>query len=184
MVYNFVKIKDTRLKDQVSNWMLECDSVEKLSIHNKKYYAGHVELEFNKYLNAKEGDEDSKWAKASKMLSNNSIVVGAVNLEMKGLETKVKYIQKHGRIYLSDIGSFMIMSSTDKIVDEFTMDECAYPDKSKDDIRIFQWIKKGHYYAKIGKMDVVDEEGNQKWNTRREAQVAAEKYLKEIYYKV
>ena len=185
MVYNFVKIKGTRLKNHVSNWMLECDSVEKLFIHNKKYYGSNVELEFTKYLNAKDGGEDSNWVKAAKMLSgNDSIVVGAVTLEMKGLEGKVKAIENYGRIYLSDRGSYMIMSSTDEIVDECTMDECAYPKKSKGDIRVFQWIKGRHYYAKIDKMDVVDGEGNQKWYTRKEAQDAADKYLKEIYYKV
>ena len=34
-----------------------------------------------------------------------------------------------------------------------------------------------HIYAKVGKLDVVDESGNQKWNTRQEAEDAARWYI-------
>ena len=36
------------------------------------------------------------------------------------------------------------------------------------------------WYVKIGKYDVVDQNGNQKWNTRNEAIIAAYNYLKEL----
>ena len=38
-----------------------------------------------------------------------------------------------------------------------------------------------HYYAKIGKLDVVDEQGNQKWNTKREAEAAARWYIEKYW---
>lgn len=53
----------------------------------------------------------------------------------------------------------------------------VYTDK---DIRYIQWKDGSHWYVKIGKYDVVDENGNQKWNTRNEAINAAYNYLKEL----
>ena len=48
------------------------------------------------------------------------------------------------------------------------------------DIRYIQWKDGSHWYAKIGKYDVVDENGNQKWNTRNEAINAAYSFLKTL----
>ena len=48
------------------------------------------------------------------------------------------------------------------------------------DIRYIQWKDGSHWYAKIGKYDVVDENGNQKWDKYNDAINAAEKFLKTL----
>lgn len=56
----------------------------------------------------------------------------------------------------------------------------TFPDEDKptmDDVRFIVWGGGEHFYAKIGKLDVVDEHGNQKWNTKREAEAAARWYI-------
>ena len=59
-------------------------------------------------------------------------------------------------------------------------DVLTFPDEDKptmDDVRFIVWAGGEHFYAKIGKLDVVDEQGNQKWNTKREAEAAARWYI-------
>lgn len=65
--------------------------------------------------------------------------------------------------------------------DECWKDSLEYPEPevyTDKDIRYIQWKDGSHWYVKIGKYDVVDENGNQKWNTRNEAINAAYNYLK------
>ena len=45
------------------------------------------------------------------------------------------------------------------------------------DVRFIVWDSGVHYYAKIGKLDIVDKDGNRKWNTRAEAESAARWYI-------
>lgn len=48
-----------------------------------------------------------------------------------------------------------------------------------DNVKYLQWPGGEHWYAKIGNEDIIDYKGNQKWNTRKEAEEAAEWYIKE-----
>ena len=71
-----------------------------------------------------------------------------------------------------------------EIEDECYKVEMEYPKPSKytkNDIRLIQWKDGSHWYAKIGREDVVMY-GKQKWDTKEEANKMAEKYLKENYY--
>ena len=44
-------------------------------------------------------------------------------------------------------------------------------------IKIIKWQGGSHYYAKVDGMDVTDDKGNQKWNTREYAKEVAEKFM-------
>ncbi len=74
----------------------------------------------------------------------------------------------------------------DEIVEERFEDKLVYPIESHvrlEDVRYIQWnmpdlnIKGTHWYAKLGKRDVVDKDGNMKWNTKAEAEKAAEWFI-------
>jgi hypothetical protein len=56
----------------------------------------------------------------------------------------------------------------------------VFPNDSikKKDIRIIKWDGGHHYYAKIKDFDIVDEKGNQKWFTEKEAYDAALNFIK------
>ena len=43
------------------------------------------------------------------------------------------------------------------------------------------WEGGQHYYAKIGKLDVLDKNGNQKWNTKEETIEAAKWYIEKYW---
>lgn len=51
--------------------------------------------------------------------------------------------------------------------------------KENKEVRYLQWPNGKHWYAKIGNDDVVDAQGNQKWSTKKEAEKAAEWFLKQ-----
>lgn len=51
---------------------------------------------------------------------------------------------------------------------------------TKKDIRIIKWWGGTHYYAKIGNIDVVDDDGNVKWNTEQYAYDIAIKYMNKL----
>jgi len=53
--------------------------------------------------------------------------------------------------------------------------------EKKSKIHIHRWPDGTHWYADIAGEDVVDENGNVKWNTYTEAMQAAENYLNKDY---
>lgn len=50
-------------------------------------------------------------------------------------------------------------------------------EKSRPDIKLFRWPDGSHWYATVDGVDVVDEMGNQKWNTQQIAMEAANRYI-------
>ena len=62
-------------------------------------------------------------------------------------------------------------------------DELVYPTETVTlkDARYMQWNMLGnqgeHWYAKVGKRDVYDKDGNMKWNTKAEAKKAAKWFI-------
>jgi len=51
-----------------------------------------------------------------------------------------------------------------------------------DEVRYIQWQDGIHWYAKVGKLDICDKEGNYKWNTKEEAIEAAKYFCKKLIY--
>jgi hypothetical protein len=62
---------------------------------------------------------------------------------------------------------------------EFPKDE-ELKEYTEDDITINKWTEGSHYYAKIGDIDVVDEDGHVKWNSGDIAREKAIEYLKTL----
>ena len=62
-------------------------------------------------------------------------------------------------------------SAADQLAKE--SDRLVFPGST---IKILQWPKGIHWYAKIGHVDIVVD-GEQKWNTREQAEKAAQEYL-------
>ena len=48
----------------------------------------------------------------------------------------------------------------------------VWPNQNNKKVTYSRWPKGRHWYAKVGNEDVIDSEGNQKWNTKKEAQKA------------
>ena len=103
-----------------------------------------------------------------------------VELENEILNNRLNGIDC-GDIYLtSGLTQFGYVGSLHEIIDEVVLDKLEYPTHQNltiDDFRFLQWYGGEHWYVKLGNMDIVDEHGNQKWNTREEAKDVVRKYI-------
>ena len=126
------------------------------------------------------------WAKAVEMFMgvwNMSWVMAAHKLETEMINTRLNMFDNGKPIYLSSGLTLFTPNDEIKYQDECWKDTLEYPEPehyTDSDIRYIQWKDGSHWYAKIGKYDVVDEKGNQKWNTRNEAINAAYSFLKTL----
>lgn len=73
------------------------------------------------------------------------------------------------------------MLDTDEIVEEKEMETLTFPDETQyyiENVRYITWVSGIQWYTKIGKLDICDEQGNYKWNTKIEAIEAAKWWIK------
>ena len=91
----------------------------------------------------------------------------------------VKLMKKTGAIYVQQSGGYFPHS--DDLVIHKTLELGGYdfPDVDRK-IKITQWSGGTHFYAKVGYYDVVDADGNQKWDTHEEAERQAEIFAKKL----
>jgi hypothetical protein len=82
-----------------------------------------------------------------------------------------RLISKGSKIAINKNGGYFEISNNDII--EHTNDT----DYNESDIRIIKWNNGKHYYAKIGSIDVVDDDGSLKWNTHDYAMSVAKRFL-------
>jgi len=194
MNYNFVKIKDNRTGLEYP-WILECKDIETLIEHTDKCM-DHTIREgvqdwFDKTKNSIKLSEDyrykehftTEWAgmcETFAKMRGEHFIQSSATLENKVMQAKILSLFKYGTLYLREIGSYMMHCDGFEITDRMVSETLVYPGYSEKDIRITKWPGGSHYYAKIGKMDVIDEHGNQKWNTHAYAMNAALKELKNL----
>jgi hypothetical protein len=101
------------------------------------------------------------------------------------INQRLKEIEKGKTIYLENgVREFGFSPMHYEIIEEYYSNELVYPDfliPTLDDVKYVQWTGGYHWYAKVNKEDVVDEIGNQKWNTKKEAEEAAKWYIAKYY---
>jgi len=86
-----------------------------------------------------------------------------------------------GRIPLvNPVGGYRFLDKSVKVLNELEKDEMVWPDDNDLEIKVSRWPEGIHYYAKVGKYDVQDEESNVKWTTSKQARTEAKKFLKRI----
>ena len=106
----------------------------------------------------------------------------ANNIYLETFQNRINDVEKRP-IYLEDgVRQFGYTEGNPyyEIVERVYSDEFVFPTKhlaTIDDVRIIQWPGSLHFYAKVGKVDVVDSRGNQKWNTEEEAKKEAENFI-------
>ena len=101
------------------------------------------------------------------------------------INQRLKEVEKGKTIYLENgVREFGFSPLHYEIIEEYYSDELVYPDfliPTLDDVKYIQWTGGYHWYAKVNREDVVDELGNQKWNTKKEAEEAAKWYITKYY---
>lgn len=184
--YTFVKL-ELRIPDCKPlkyGWRLKCSTVEEVIEHTEKYMGLEIKRGLESIFHKDPNQHNyTIWGSAIDALAsikNSNILVESTKLEEKILFNKLKSLEKKKYLYLSDRGSYFIDSQHLVEVDRMVMKEMVYPSYTKEDIRISQWPNGNHWYAEIGNLPVEDDQGNNKWDKKKEAQYWANKFLKEL----
>jgi hypothetical protein len=126
------------------------------------------------------------WAKVIEtymVVWNLSWVMAAHKLETETINGRLQLFDRGCTIYLNDGLTYFSPKDNVEYEDECWKDSLEYPEPDTytvNDIRYIQWKDGSHWYAKIGKYDVVDENGNQKWDKYNDAINAAYSFLKTL----
>ena len=192
-MYKFVKIvsKYGGEKNKGGFWYFVPNSVEQVIEHFNKIFGQEIKAGIKDKVGAIAVNKhpETAWRHAvdvANMFSGNSWLMDAVNLENQVLHNRINDFLEFGEIYLANgVQQLGFSDSVHEIVEEVECEELVYPREAQfhlEEVRYMQWDVPGypkgeHWYAKIGNRDIVDEFGNMKWNTKPEAEKAAEWFI-------
>lgn len=201
MDYRFVKIK----RGNTETWYFNPRTKEQVYEHFEKIFGAEIKDGVRDYFNGihiHHNEKDSNdvkiyrehpttpWLRAVEVymsIMGGTFIEAATKLENETLQQRLNSFISGKDLYLDNGVVETRLTDTDKIVDEYFSDTLSYPQETQvrlDDVRYIKWdmpdlnIKGKHWYAKIGKLDIIDEHNNMKWNTKEEAQKAAEWFIK------
>lgn len=192
-MYTFVRIKNKRDKSYGS-WYLKPESIEQVDEHWHKICASYMLKgisDFNQYASVKDGKLHRKgkhltnwFAIGVEQLMNllgGSYAEQSTILEEQAYKARVDMFGKYD-MYLSNGMPVFIMNPGCKIAETKESDELVYPEQTEwliSDVRYMKCPNGQHWYAKINTYDVRDKDGNVKWDTKEEAENAADWFVKD-----
>lgn len=207
MEYEFVRFKDIVTGEESHKWWFAAKTARQVMEHAEKFFkptmqegfdsAAHDAIEsifkFGGALMNHPTNEASSAIqciteiKGFERSSPFALFDAANELLLTAIKDRLKTIDKGEAVYLEDgVRQFGYTSKNThfEIVERYYSDKLEYPDFKKptmEDVRYIQWEGGWHWYAKVNKEDIIDDLGNQKWNTKKEAEEAAEWYIKNYY---
>lgn len=188
-MYKFIKIKRDNI---ISNWYFVPEKEDDILEHWKKYAMPIIKDGIRDIINChvKKIDKHpmNPYAVLVESLSNalnggevNIGIIEKSNIELvKVLEHRVNSFNNNRKILLTDGITETSYLSDDIIFEEKHMSSLTFPDEVNyniDDVRYIRWDGGKHWYAKVGKLDICDENNNYKWNSKEEAIKAANKWF-------
>lgn len=189
MKYKFVKVRNINCPTlKYHRWYLYCDDLETMSEHFEKFFGSGVREGIQDFINDKYGRPAhyvTTWANLISWIGPTLLeqvpLLASTTLENKTYKDRCELILSGKPLLLSDEFSYMVTEGFEiiKEVESDTLD-FKVSGYTEDDIKIIKWPCGRHYYAKIGKIDVCDEDGNYKWNYEDKAINAAKLMLKTI----
>lgn len=201
--YHFVKIK-RKGGNENGCWYFHPQTEEQLLEHFKKVIGGEIKAGIDDWVKSSHKIADSSkpegywvyhahpvtpWSRVVTSLleiEGGTFLDASVKLENQLLNQRVSTFRRGKDMYLDNGVVETRLLSDDEIVEERYEDNLIYPVETHvrlEDVRYMQWnmpdlnIKGTHWYAKIGKTDIVDKDGNMKWDTKEEAEKAAEWFI-------
>lgn len=172
----------------VKDWYLKIDSIQDLFEYTSLTDPVRAEKALLQYMKVTEGKAHYTYdtlAFPSAIMSERhqiTFVEGLIKLLDSTLQNKIKHISNGITIYINCNGGYTIEfadNPTHIVLEIIQSDKLIFPHKKLEDVKYFKWPNGKHWYAKIGGIDVVDSLGNQKWNTKVEAEEVAKKFIRE-----
>ena len=166
--------------------MFVAESIEDIVDHSDIYMNKEIEKGVINYFTSKKDKThfSNRYADTvNKLMTINesNFLVESTSLKNKIIKSKFSMLIKFGKIYLRQIGSYMITNDDYSITQEVITDKLIYPeDWSNKDINITKYPNGVHYYASIGNVDVVGSGGMKKWNSYDSAMRNAKVFLSKL----
>jgi len=188
MSYTFVKIKQ-KINGNNEYWLFKPKDVAQVVEHWYKYPASVIKEGTHhlvrKVLKSVIGHCNNDFERAVEVYmaaTGTDLRTALVCVENEAFQSRIKSCGDK-EIYLTHGMQVMLFDErVSEVIAEVEKETLTFPDEEKpsaSDIRVLVWPGGVHYYAKIGSLDVVDKDGNQKWNTKEEALEAANWYIQE-----
>jgi len=188
--YHFVKVERIESNgDSKPIWYFFPNSVDQIKEHWVKY-PGSVIREGSRNMSDKifHGIEESnptnefeRAVRSVNAVTRKTIINDMVEIENMAYNNRINDFINGRDIYLTHgLSVVTIDSRFYHITENVYKDTLTFPDEERpsiDKVRYIQWDGGKHWYAKIGKLDVVDKDNNQKWDTKEEAETAAKWYI-------
>lgn len=164
-------------------WLLEIDSVEKL----ENWFATRNEaLDIWEDLKREASglrhfENEKSYAYQliiSKRFEDKCTISDFCNLyDEITLGSKLKLLEKYGKIYINQVGGFCTLGERTKVKNKIEFENMIYPEATKKDFKIVRFPNGTHYYIKsLGQ--AVHYEGKEKWDSREEARNVIQELLK------
>lgn len=198
--YTFVRIKDKTDDVGQGQWYLKADSQETIMEHWLQYCKHDIsegvkevfDMRILGYIHKKHyTTQFGSMVELKLQMEGGNPIQKAHEFEAEILQSRLNSFREGYEQYLSKgLTVFMIDERFYEIVETVESDEMIYPEDltiSLDQVKYSQWtgydgLNGTHWYAKVGKIDIVDEQGRQKWDTREEAEEAARKFVEEYNF--
>lgn len=121
------------------------------------------------------------WTLALSKEPRESILDDVRVISDKLLSGYYHFYNAKGYLFINENGSITPIDDY-KVLEEQKSQHLVWPGQklTEKDIRIIRWPQGKHFYAKIGSVEVKDADGNIKWNTEKEADRQAHKFLERI----
>lgn len=104
------------------------------------------------------------------------ILVHLKYLEAMTLKGQLEFLLKGEKLVINKNGGYFPIKKDQK----FEITKTLKNKYTVDDIKINKWYGGNHYYVKIDTIDVIDDNGDVKWNTIKRAKEIALKYLDKL----
>jgi len=97
-------------------------------------------------------------------------------LQANVLSNQIKLLINGEKLVINENGGYFSIKSNQ----EYKISKINNFSFTENDIKTHKWYGGNHYYAKIGNIDVVDDYGNVKWNSEKQAYEMAFKYITQL----
>lgn len=194
--YHFVRVREVRDKESNGTWYFKPETKEDVQEHWNKYVAGEINDGVKEYVDHLKAYAENRYIGHYTTMRGSLIetltvatekpsIVRIMKEETELYNNRMRDIDKGYDIYLSEgLTVFMLTEGYTEIVEHYYSDVLTFPHEkyTLDDVRFIMWDGGKHWYAKIGNIDIVDDDSNQKWNTKEEAIEAAKNFINKNYH--
>ncbi len=187
-MYTFVKFKNS------NDWFFKPNNIndvyEHFEVFSCAYMNEGVGMLIKRIFNQDEiGHFSNTFAQVVdlyRQLHPCSIFEALTTIKLETLESHIKSFTKYpDSTYYNN--NLVVYNTKDEPVEIIHSEKLVFPVKSKPTMEDVKYLKWGeayngfHVYAKVNGMDVVDKDGNQKWNSQKEAENAAKWFIENYF---